>query len=34
VIKLIKEGGHHIGLHAENTRSFESFKEEIKALNK
>jgi hypothetical protein len=29
VIKLIKEGGHHIGLHAENTRSFESFKEEL-----
>jgi hypothetical protein len=29
VKKLIREGGHKFGLHAENTRSFETFKAEV-----
>jgi hypothetical protein len=34
VLDLIKIGGHKIGLHAENTRSFETFKNELSLFRK
>lgn len=34
VLGLIKNGGHKIGFHAENTRSLETFSEELRAFKK
>lgn len=34
ILDLIEEGGHEIGLHLENSRSFESFREEKKMLER
>jgi hypothetical protein len=34
IIQLMQEGGHRAGLHAENTRSFETFKSEWDTMSK
>ncbi len=32
ICELMQEGGHQIGLHLENSRSFETFQEELRSL--
>ncbi|HTB32338.1 MAG TPA: hypothetical protein VK808_09955 [Bacteroidia bacterium] len=34
IIKLLQEGKHKLGLHAENTRSYETFSEELSKFKK
>ncbi len=34
VVQLLKQGGHKLGLHAENTRSYDTFSKELETLRK